>query len=360
MCHSRRPRHYLGHHKKQKQIGMKESLSYTTLHTENLSIGYRNRKKHPTVIKSDINLTLYKGELVCLIGPNGCGKSTLLRTVSGLQPSLNGSVYIYDKLVNHLNLAELAKQLSIVLTDQITVRHLTVHQIVALGRYPFTNWVGKLSKKDEEIIHQSLKSVHLLKYANTNIGELSDGEKQRVMIAKALAQDTPVILLDEPTAHLDLPNRVETMQLLKNLAQKTQKSILLSTHELDLALQAADRIWLMNYDDSVICGAPEDLILGGQMEETFKANSFTFNKNTGVFEMNHQFNTQIYFEADSLVGKWTRRALFRAGYEAVSDKSCELKLDLCDNKWCLSHQKSSIVLSSIEELVLTLKNNPFQ
>lgn len=339
---------------------MKENLSYTTLHTENLSIGYRNRKKHPTVIKSDINLTLYKGELVCLIGPNGCGKSTLLRTVSGLQPSLEGNVFIYDRLVNHLNLAELSKQLSIVLTDQITVRHLTVHQIVSLGRYPFTNWVGKLSETDEEIIHQALKSVNLLKYTNTNIGELSDGEKQRVMIAKALAQDTPVILLDEPTAHLDLPNRVETMQLLKNLAQKTQKSILLSTHELDLALQAADRIWLMNYDDSVICGAPEDLILSGEMEETFKANSFSFNKATGAFEMNHSYSTNIFFEVDSLVGKWTRRALFRAGYKAVSDKSCDLRLKLEDNKWHLSNSNSNIILSSIEELVLTLKNNPFK
>lgn len=338
---------------------MKEHLSYTTLHTENLSIGYRNKKKHPSIIKSGINLTLYKGELVCLIGPNGCGKSTLLRTVSGLQPALAGSVYIYDKLVNHLNLQELSKQLSIVLTDQITIRHLTVYQIVAMGRFPFTNWVGKLSKEDDEIIYQSLKSVNLLKYIHTNIGELSDGEKQRVMIAKALAQDTPVILLDEPTAHLDLPNRVEIMQLLKRLAQKTSKSILLSTHELDLALQAADRIWLMNSEEPIICGAPEDLILGGQMEATFKANSFSFNRHTGAFQMNHSFNSDIHFIDDTLVGKWTKRALNRAGYNPVNNKKCDMHLELRNDKWHLFNKKSSIELTSLEELALTLKNNPF-
>lgn len=339
---------------------MNENNSYTTLHTENLSIGYKGRRKSKTIIKADINLTLYKSELVCLIGPNGCGKSTLLRTVAGLQPLLDGNVFIYNEPVNHLNPVELSRQLSIVLTDQITVRHLSVFQVVALGRHPFTNWVGTLSPKDEEIVLQSLKSVNLLKFRDKNIGELSDGEKQRVMIAKALAQDTPVILLDEPTAHLDLPNRVEIIQLLRGLAQKTQKSILLSTHELDLALQAADRIWLMNYEGPVICGAPEDLILGGQMEETFRANSFSFNRQTGAFQMNHNIDTPIYFEDDTLVGKWTNKALRRAGYKPTEAKNNSLKLYLKEDKWFLTNEKSSITLASIEELVLTLKNNPFK
>lgn len=339
---------------------MIENQSYTTLHTENLAIGYKSRRKEQNCIKSAINLTLYKGELVCLIGPNGCGKSTLLRTISGLQPVLDGDVFIYNEPVDHLNPADLARQLSIVLTDQITVRHLSVFQVVALGRHPFTNWVGTLSPKDEAIVLNSLKSVNLLKFKDKNIGELSDGEKQRVMIAKALAQDTPVILLDEPTAHLDLPNRVEIIQLLHSLAQKTQKSILLSTHELDLALQAADRIWLMNYNGPVICGAPEDLILGGQMEETFRANSFSFNRQTGAFQMNHNMDTPIYFDDDTIVGKWTRKALHRAGYLPTTNEKSDFRLYIKGDKWFLTSDKANITLSSIEELVLTLKNNPFK
>jgi len=243
------------------------------LKTEFLSIGY----KRSVPVQQDLNLSLSEGEMVCLIGPNGCGKSTLIRSIAGLQPCLAGEVYIGGKAISGQNNKERALLISLVLTDRVEGGNLTVFDIVAMGRYPYTNWLGGLSESDRQLVWEALEQVHLTAFAKRYLNELSDGERQRAMIAKALVQDTPLIILDEPTAHLDLPNRVEIMLLLRNLAKRTQKSILLSTHELDLALQTADTVWLMEQHKGVTVGTPGDVALNGMFQQLFANRSFSIN-----------------------------------------------------------------------------------
>lgn len=176
-----------------------------------------------------------------MLGPNGCGKSTLLRTLAGLQPALNGSF----KVVEFQRFNE-QSAIAIVLTERLSLDNTTVHDVVAMGRYPYTSFLGGLSAKDEQVIAQSLSAVGLEGTEHTYFNAHSDGEKQRALIAKAIAQETPIILLDEPTAHLDLPNRIRILQLLRRLAHEQGKTILISTHELDLAIQLSDRILLLS------------------------------------------------------------------------------------------------------------------
>ena len=193
--------------------------------THKLTIGY-DRK----VVQQDLSFDLQAGEMVCMLGRNGCGKSTLLRTLAGLQPSLGGSFDIAD--------------VAVVLTDKLSLENTSVREVVATGRYPYTSFLGGLTPKDEQIVDEAI-ALSVIDFQDTPFNALSDGEKQRVLIAKALAQQTPVILLDEPTAHLDLPNRILVLQLLRRLAHEQGKTILISTHELELALRLSDRILLL-------------------------------------------------------------------------------------------------------------------
>ncbi len=208
-------------------------MSNVSISTNKLTIGYGS-----TVVQRDLSFSLNAGEMVCMLGPNGCGKSTLLRTLAGLQPALSGEYTHSD-----------AKNIALVLTERLSMDNTTVHDVVALGRYPYSSFLDGLKKEDEEIIAKSLEQVGFnlstfnfhLSFFNAH----SDGEKQRILIAKALAQQTPIILLDEPTAHLDLPHRILILRLLRQLAHEQNKTILISTHELDLALALSDRILLM-------------------------------------------------------------------------------------------------------------------
>lgn len=246
-----------------------EDIQYKTiLSLSNVAIGYRE-KRYSTIINNHLNAQIKRGEMICLLGPNGCGKSTLIRTLAGMQPALDGKIFVDDEDISSMNLEKLAKKISVVLTDSITVPNLTVRDIVSLGRFPHTNWFGKSSKEDDSIVTESIEKVHLEQLAEKEFLCLSDGEKQRTLIAKALAQDTPLVILDEPTAHLDLPNRIAVMQLLQNLAHTTKKSILLSTHELDLATQFADSIWLIQRNQPLIIGNPEDLRTNKVFERAF-------------------------------------------------------------------------------------------
>lgn len=210
------------------------------LHIEHLSIGYAT-KAGQKVVQHNLCLQAQEGELICLLGQNGCGKSTLLRTLCNLQPALGGK-----HNMSNCSASEMAERMALVLTDRIQIDQATVRDVVAIGRYPYTNMLGHLTEEDEHIIDLAMHDVGINpEQALRLINELSDGEKQRALIAKALAQQTPIILLDEPTAHLDLPSRIKTMNLLRELAHSQHKCILLSTHELELALRTADTIWLM-------------------------------------------------------------------------------------------------------------------
>lgn len=220
-------------------------MSNASITTNKLSIGYRlragaSRPFGETVVQRDLTFSLYEGEMVCMLGPNGCGKSTLLRTLAGLQPPLSGEYRFSEQ-------SERSKSIALVLTERLSMENTTVHDVVALGRYPYTSFLGGLTDEDEQIITDSLQQVGLageeMRFSFFNAH--SDGEKARILIAKALAQQTPIILLDEPTAHLDLPHRIKVLRLLRQLAHEQNKTVLISTHELDLALALSDRILLM-------------------------------------------------------------------------------------------------------------------
>ncbi len=213
---------------------------------ENITIGYGTR-----VIQHDLSFTLPDGELIALLGANGCGKSTLLRTLAGLQPPLAGSYSLstlnsQHSTTNNSQLSTLnSKLIALVLTERLSVESATVRDVVAMGRYPYTSFLGTLTAADHRIVDEAMEQVGVADLADSFYNDHSDGEKQRILIAKALAQQTPVILLDEPTAHLDLPSRIKTLNLLHDIAHEQGKTILISTHELDLALRTADRVLLM-------------------------------------------------------------------------------------------------------------------
>lgn len=217
----------------------KESIS-----TNNLTIGYLNtRGAEPTIIQRNLSFSLHAGEMVCMLGPNGCGKSTLLRTLAGLQEAVSSEKGVMS---SEYGVQSNENKIALVLTERLSMENTTVHDVVALGRYPYTSFLDGLSADDERIIAESLEQVGVPPHEmHTFFNAHSDGEKQRILIAKALAQQTPIILLDEPTAHLDLPHRILILRLLRRLAHEQGKTILISTHELELALALSDRILLM-------------------------------------------------------------------------------------------------------------------
>lgn len=324
------------------------------LYTRGLTIGYKT-KRHVLELEKNLNISVLNGELVCLIGPNGCGKSTLMRTIAGLQKSLDGDTFITEVDVKRIKPHQYARLLSLVLTDKINVGAMTVMDIVSIGRYPYTNYFAKLEPKDHDMIDWSLDSVHLSEYKYRFFNELSDGEKQRVLIAKALAQDTPLIMLDEPTAHLDLPNRVEIMNILKQLAKETNKAILLSTHELDLALQTADTIWLMNQDENLQSGAPEDLVLSGMFERVFKSSAFTFDKLSGSFKVVNSTKRKVSLSGTDVYSTWARRALERESYQVVDESNDIIKVHHENDHWELNINDETFQCQNIAELLHVLR-----
>lgn len=229
------------HFKKQQKKTKKNKKKMITL--KNLVVGYPDGR-HTRQLNHAANEEAHDGMLTCLIGANGAGKSTLLRTIAGFQLPLEGTVLLGGDDVRALSPRQRAERMAVVLTDRPDVMCTTVWEMVATGRAPFTGFWGRLSGKDRGIVTRSLRLVGIERMADRTVASLSDGERQKVMIAKALAQQTPVVLLDEPTAFLDYPSRVEVMQLLLNIAHEEHKTVLLSTHDLDLALQTADRLWL--------------------------------------------------------------------------------------------------------------------
>ncbi|WP_200980254.1 ABC transporter ATP-binding protein [Echinicola sp. 20G] len=247
---------------------------------QNVSIGYKKGKSFKK-IGTSLTFELQKEKLTCLLGPNGVGKSTLIKTIMGQLPSLEGSINFGHLPVQEIDAKSLAKKISVVLTDRISPGNLSVEQLVSLGRTPFTNWIGKLTPEDKEMVVEAMKATKTYYLKDQLVSELSDGQLQKVMIARALAQDGDLIILDEPTAHLDLVNRYEIMHLLREVTQNKHKSILVITHDLDIAIETSDELWIMQCGDPLLCGTPEDLILSGKINKLLPSDELSFDSNTG-------------------------------------------------------------------------------
>jgi iron complex transport system ATP-binding protein len=328
------------------------------LSAEELLIGYSSSRKTRQSIAGPLRLALLPGELVCLLGPNGAGKSTLMRTLAGLQPPLGGRLWLGPTPLANLSPNDRARQLSIVLTDRIEAGNLTVVELVRLGRYPHTGWLGGLNAHDEAQVQAALVATDTSSFATRSVAQLSDGERQRVLLARALAQDTPVILLDEPTAHLDLPNRVRLMRLLHRLARQTGKAILLSTHELDLALQAADRIWLLPADGTLHAGTPEDLVLNGTFAAAFARDGLAFDPATGAFQLHEPQGPTVRLLGEGAAAFWTRRALEREGFQLTSAAEAAWEVAVSDEpggwQWSTRCAGQTQVYGSVQELLAAL------
>ncbi|MBD2362250.1 ABC transporter ATP-binding protein [Anabaena minutissima FACHB-250] len=324
-------------------------MSNAVLTTCGLSIGYKSGKG-VRCVASDISVCLEGGELVCLLGPNGAGKSTLLRSLAGMQAPIAGEVRLLGDDIYKLAPQDLAKRLSLVLTERVDVGMLSAYTLVTLGRHPYTDWWGRLSPEDEAIVDWAIKSVGALHLTSRQVSELSDGERQKIMIARALAQSPMVMLLDEPTAFLDLPRRVEIMQLLRQLARETHQAILLSTHDLDLALRLADQVWLLTTNGILHVGAPEDLVLSGAFADAFKSEGVEFDILSGEFHLHTPLKGEINLIGEGIAALWTVRALQRVGFLV--------------NKFASSSAKDTIktqnfieVISNSEQVLWRITNN---
>ncbi|MEL1241631.1 ABC transporter ATP-binding protein [Flavobacterium flavipallidum] len=254
------------------------------LQARQITIGYTH-KKAQNIVASNIDLKLEKGKLVALIGANGIGKSTLLRTITGIQKTISGTVFLNNKDIHHMNPLALAQNLSVVLTEKLPASNLSVFELVALGRQPYTNWIGTLSEEDIAKVNQALALTQIEHLATKRHYEISDGQLQKVLVARALAQDTPLIVLDEPTTHLDLLHKVSLFRLLKKLTQETQKCILFSTHDIDLAIQLSDEMIVMT-PGNVVQDQPCNLISKGVFNHLFKDEHITFDATKGKFVIN--------------------------------------------------------------------------
>jgi iron complex transport system ATP-binding protein len=288
-----------------------------------LAAGYISGPKKTLPIAGPLAVDIYPGQLICLLGPNGSGKSTLLRTLAGLQPPLGGRITITGGDIHTLKPVQLAKKISLVLTDSVRNSNLNAWSLVALGRYPYSNWLGILSEADKVIITRAIEAAQIENLLDRKVATLSDGESQKVMLARALAQDTPLMMLDEPTAHLDLPSRIQLMRLLHRLARQTNKGILVSTHELDLALQVADQVWLLQTGGQLSVGTPEDLVLNGTFETVFDKEGIFFDKTTGAFNMHEGNAKQITLIGEGAAFFWTKRALQRQGFAATGEAAAQ-------------------------------------
>lgn len=329
-------------------------MKQATIHINDLSTGYRNKKKIHEVAHH-INATINSGELTCLLGTNGVGKSTLLRTLSAFLPPLDGKIVIQGKSLTDYSDRQLSKVIGVVLTERFTLRNMTVEELVGMGRSPYTGFWGNLSKDDRKIVDDSLALVKIEELKYRMVHTLSDGERQKVMIAKALAQQTPVIFLDEPTAFLDFPSKVEIMQLLHRLAFTINKTIFMSTHDLELALQIADKIWLMDRETGVTSGTPEDLAINGSLSHFFSRKGIVFDMESGLFRIDNEFKKQIRLVGHGNRYAMVRKALQRNGILANRDVQSDIFIETGDLKTTgfiiHSADRHPIWANTIEELL---------
>ncbi len=322
------------------------------LRTEKISIGFRGKKESAGVIYDNISVSAGKSELVALFGPNGIGKSTLLRSLVKLLSPVSGDIFLFSKNIKTLSGNEIARKVGFVSTERVYVNNLKVYDLVSLGRYPYTNWMGRLLQPDKEKVEDAINMVGIPDLKNKYINQLSDGERQRTMIARTLAQDTDIIVLDEPTAFLDLPNKYEVIHLLHTLAAERGRTIVFSTHDLNIAIQEADKIWLM-LPDGIYQGSPEDLILEGSFSKMFEKTNLLFSATKGDFRVKRKPRGCIGLRGPKTEVRWTRNALERIGY-GVDRKGKEIMITISDDSgkrvWEMAGRDETKLFYSVYEL----------
>jgi iron complex transport system ATP-binding protein len=302
----------------------------TALRTTNLTVGY-STKTASTVVLENLNVMASAGEMICLLGPNGSGKSTLLRTLSGVQAPLSGSIEIENLPLKEMSRIDLARRVGVVLTERPLVGALPAFRLVELGRYPHLNWLGQLRAQDHEAVEWAIDAVSARHLAGRESNTLSDGERQRFMIARALAQEPSILVLDEPTAFLDVASRAELMGLLRRLAREEGLAVIVSTHDLELALRVADTIWLIDPGRRLRGGAPEDLILSGAIEEAFPAETIRFDPNERTFRPISPTRGSGVVRGEGLAAALASAVLEREGFEVLEGSSGDVSIEVTPN-----------------------------
>ena len=290
-----------------------------SIELKNLTTGYK-LKGGEKIIAKGLTASLNIGEMTCLLGPNGAGKSTLLRTLAAFQPALGGEVEVMGQNIHKYQSKELARLMSVVLTDNSDIKNMTAEEVVSMGRSPYTGFWGKLTEKDKTVVKKSMGWVGIEELADRKMQTLSDGERQKVMIAKAIAQETPIILLDEPTAYLDYPSKIAMMLLLHRLAKALKKTIFMSTHDLEHALQVADQVWLLDHEKGLTTGMPEDLSIDGSIEKYFAKEGMMFDRESCTFSIEHETARDLLVAGnpDTLEYRLCSKALMRNGMKPVT------------------------------------------
>jgi iron complex transport system ATP-binding protein len=279
---------------------------------ESLRIGYADRR-NKNVLLPPITASARRGEMIALIGKNGIGKSTLLRTLAGLQPSLGGEITYSGKSITEYSRTDLARTIGYISTEIVKVTNMRVYDLVALGRFPYTNWFGKIDKENHDIITDSIAKTGMTSLSWRFISELSDGERQKAMIARILAQDTGILVMDEPTAFLDIGSKFEILHLMHLLSLKNGKTIIFSTHDLNVAMSQADKIWLI-IDDHLVEGAPEDLMLQGAFDHLFDSSAVQYNSEHGTYSFKTENRGELITAGEGIMLHYTKKALNRAGF----------------------------------------------
>ncbi len=321
------------------------------LRSHALQVGYSRES-----VLGPLDLHLPSGRLVCLLGANGAGKSTLIRTLCGMQDAVSGRICLDGQPLINFSTAQRAKRMAVVLTDRIDAGLLTGFQLAALGRYPHVGWSGKLVARDREIIWEALGHAGARSLASRNVSQMSDGERQKVLLARALAQQPRVLILDEITAFLDLPRRIETMQLLQRLARDRNLAILLSCHDLELALRCADLIWLIDQSRELHCGAPEDLVLDGLFTKAFASSGLHFDLERGEWGLACAAGRPVRLHATGTTRAWTQRALQRIGYQESEHAPLEITAEPSDFR--LRHASQEQRFSNLGGLIQALEQLP--
>jgi iron complex transport system ATP-binding protein len=328
------------------KMNSKEILSL-----DSLKIGYVSGKNE-NILLPPLTASANSGELIAVIGRNGIGKSTLLRTLTGLQQPLGGDIFYSGKNIRDYSRMDLAQKVGYISTEIVKVSNMRVYDLVALGRFPHTNWIGKIEMNDYKVILDALKKTSMEPFSRKFVSELSDGERQKSMIARILAQDTSIMIMDEPTAFLDVAGKYEILHLMHMLSNKSDKTIIFSTHDLQMAISQSDKIWLI-LDNKLIEGAPEDLMIAGAFDHLFDSATVLFNSEDGTFSFRSESKGSIYIEGEGYKRHWTEKAINRAGFTVSKGKTIPYVITPSYNYnfWQLSGQSYVQKCSSVYELI---------